>query len=70
MKIESVAIFSPWDIDVDSRGLSGMSVMVLNAFDRIEFEWSKDRSIILPKSLFAKADWFDRMLDMIEEARQ
>ncbi len=70
MQIQTVAIFGPWDIDVEKKTITGMSVAVLNAFDRIEFEWSKDRSIILPKSLFAKADWFDRMLDMIEEARQ
>ena len=62
MKIETVVVFQPYDIDREKKTLVGMSLQLLNAVDRIELAQGSRSNINIPKSLFAKENWFETLL--------
>jgi len=67
MQIAKVLIYNRFDLDYENKQLSGMSAMVLNLFDRIEFQCGADEYIEIPKSIFAHKDWFEQLLKIINK---
>jgi hypothetical protein len=66
MRIETVLVFELYDLDFEKQQLSGMSAMVLNLFDRIEF--SSMKSVVIPKRIFADLDWFTQLTEIVRGA--
>lgn len=63
MKILNVYVIEQWEIDYKNQKILGMSTVVLNAFDRIEYGLSQ--KIEIPKDIFAKENWFDEFIAII-----